>query len=52
MDPNTWSEDGTTALSQTSWTLDGKLLAIGVSEKGSDWVTIKVSHTFFVIVGF
>jgi len=42
MDPNTWSEDGTTSLSHTSWTEDGTLLAYGVSEKGSDWKTIKV----------
>ncbi|CAK5085368.1 unnamed protein product [Meloidogyne enterolobii] len=41
MDPNTWSEDGTTSLSLTSWTEDGTLLAYGVSEKGSDWKTIK-----------
>uniref|UniRef100_A0A915MFC9 Prolyl endopeptidase n=1 Tax=Meloidogyne javanica TaxID=6303 RepID=A0A915MFC9_MELJA len=41
MDPNTWSEDGTTSLSHTSWTEDGTLLAYGVSEKGSDWKTIK-----------
>uniref|UniRef100_A0A915LMN1 Prolyl endopeptidase n=1 Tax=Meloidogyne javanica TaxID=6303 RepID=A0A915LMN1_MELJA len=41
MNPNTWSEDGTTSLSHTSWTEDGTLLAYGVSEKGSDWKTIK-----------
>lgn len=41
LDPNTLSEDGTTAISQTAWTEDGKILAYGVSEKGSDWTTIK-----------
>ena len=41
-DPNALSSDGTTALRQSSWTEDGKIWAIGLSEKGSDWVTIKV----------
>lgn len=50
MDPNTWSEDGTTSLSLTSWTEDGTLLAYGVSEKGSDWKTIKV--LFFYLKNF
>jgi len=42
LDPNTLSEDGTIALS--SWTLseDGKLMAYGLSEGGSDWTYWKV----------
>ncbi len=36
-DPNTWSKDGTVALSATSFTDDGKYVAYGVAEAGSDW---------------
>jgi len=42
IDPNTWSEDGTIALSTTAYSKDGRLLAYGVSERGSDWQKIKV----------
>ncbi|XP_055334258.1 prolyl endopeptidase-like isoform X2 [Paramacrobiotus metropolitanus] len=41
-DPNTLSEDGTTSLSQTSWSEDGRLMAYMISAGGSDWRTIKV----------
>ncbi|NNF44867.1 MAG: S9 family peptidase [Phycisphaerales bacterium] len=37
LDPNTWSGDGTVALSGTSFSDDGRLLAYGVAEAGSDW---------------
>ena len=37
LDPNTLSEDGTVALSSTSITRSGKLLAYAVSKGGSDW---------------
>ncbi|HYT89083.1 MAG TPA: prolyl oligopeptidase family serine peptidase, partial [Gemmataceae bacterium] len=37
IDPNTWSKDGTIALSGQSVSDDGKLLAFGKSEAGSDW---------------
>ncbi|MHC4947041.1 MAG: prolyl oligopeptidase family serine peptidase [Planctomycetota bacterium] len=36
-DPNTWSEDGTVALSGTSFSDDGRYVAYGVAEAGSDW---------------
>ncbi len=39
LDPNTLSEDGTVALSGTAVSRDGKLLAYGLSEAGSDWQT-------------
>jgi prolyl oligopeptidase len=42
IDPNTWSKDGTIALSGTSFSEDGKYLAYGVAEAGSDWNTWKV----------
>ena len=42
IDPNTWSKDGTIALQGTSVSHDGKYLAYGVSEAGSDWQTWKV----------
>ena len=37
IDPNTWSEDGTVALSGIAISQDGKLLAYGLSVGGSDW---------------
>ena len=42
LDPNTWSKDGTVALAGMAFTDDGKLMAYGVSESGSDWSTWKV----------
>ncbi|WP_390614135.1 prolyl oligopeptidase family serine peptidase [Alienimonas californiensis] len=42
IDPNTWSEDGTIALSGTAFSSDGKYLAYGVQDAGSDWRTWKV----------
>ncbi|KAK6766474.1 hypothetical protein RB195_026028 [Necator americanus] len=41
LDPNTMSEDGTTSIRISAWTKDGSIFAYGLSEKGSDWVTIK-----------
>ncbi len=41
-DPNTLSADGTTAMQYVSFSEDGRLLAYGLSEKGSDWATLKV----------
>ncbi len=37
LDPNTWSEDGTVALTGVSVSRDGNLVAYGTSEAGSDW---------------
>ena len=42
LDPNTFSDDGTVALSTTSFTHDGSLLAYAISESGSDWRKILV----------
>ena len=42
LDPNTWSDDGTVALSTYSVSEDGKLIAYAKSESGSDWKTIHV----------
>ena len=42
IDPNTWSEDGTVALSSYVISDDGKLMAYSVSEAGSDWKTIRL----------
>jgi prolyl oligopeptidase len=42
LDPNAMSKDGTTSLSDYAPTEDGKLIAYGVSEAGSDWTTIRV----------
>ncbi len=42
LDPNTLSKDGTVALAGTWPSRDGKFLAYGVSEAGSDWQTWRV----------
>ena len=39
IDPNKWSKDGTVALSGLEVSDDGKYLAYGVAEAGSDWNT-------------
>ncbi len=38
LDPNTWSKDGTVALTNYFPSDDGRYLAYGVAEAGSDWV--------------
>ncbi len=37
LDPNTFSEDGSTSLAGISFTKDGSLAAYSISEGGSDW---------------
>ncbi len=39
LDPNTWSKDGTIALTNFVASDDGRYLAYGMAEAGSDWVT-------------
>lgn len=47
IDPNEFSEDGTTSLSGTSFTKDGSIVLLSISEKGSDWKTgKKISQLF------
>jgi prolyl oligopeptidase len=45
LDPNALSEDGTSALVGSSASDDGSLLAISISESGSDWQTISILNT-------
>ncbi len=42
LDPNTLSTKGTKALNGTSVSGDGRFLAYGISDAGSDWITWKV----------
>ncbi len=42
LNPNTLSADGTKALSNVSFSEDGKYCAYSVSESGSDWVEINI----------
>lgn len=37
LDPNVFSEDGTTSLAQLSFSKDGSIAAYSISEGGSDW---------------
>lgn len=39
LDPNTWSEDGTVALAGMAFSDDGRYMAYGVQDGGSDWRT-------------
>ncbi len=48
LDPNTFSEDGTTSLAGLSFSKNGKLAAYSISEGGSDWrkvIVIDVEKT-------
>ena len=42
LDPNTFSADGTTSLSELTFSEDGKIAAYSISEGGSDWRKIIV----------
>ncbi|WP_242121193.1 prolyl oligopeptidase family serine peptidase [Aestuariivivens sediminicola] len=42
LDPNTFSEDGTTSLGAMSFSDNGKLMSYSISEGGSDWRKIVV----------
>lgn len=42
INPNTLSEDGTIALTNQSYSQDGRLLAYSLSQSGSDWQTIHI----------
>lgn len=42
IDPNSWSADGTVALSGVAFSDDGRYLAYGIAEAGSDWQHYRV----------
>ena len=44
LDPNTMSDDGTVAIRGYSFSEDDRYFAYGLSAKGSDWVTVKVTQ--------
>lgn len=45
LDPNTFSDDGTTAMSGLTFSEDGSLAAYQISEGGSDWRKIIILNT-------
>ncbi|MCM5662222.1 prolyl oligopeptidase family serine peptidase [Galbibacter mesophilus] len=51
LDPNTFSEDGTTSLAGLSFSKSGKLAAYSISEGGSDWrkVIVKDAESMEII---
>lgn len=44
VDPNQWSKDGTVALAGMSFSDDGKYMAYGIQDGGSDWRTWKIMN--------
>ncbi len=42
IDPNEWSEDGTVALGETVFSEDGRYIAYGIQDGGSDWRNWKI----------
>ena len=44
LDPNTWSDDGTAALTGLSISRDGRWMAYARSDRGSDWMTWRVRN--------
>jgi len=44
LDPNKLSPDGTISISTEAFSEDGRYFAYGLSEGGSDWITVHVGH--------
>jgi len=42
LDPNLWAKDGATALAEWAPSADGRYLAYGIQDGGTDWRTLKV----------
>ena len=45
LDPNTWSDDGTVALGGLAFSDDGKYMAYGIQDGGSDWRSWRIMDT-------
>ena len=44
LDPNKLCPDGTISISTSAFSEDGRYFAYGLSEGGSDWITVHVSR--------
>ncbi|WP_300112651.1 prolyl oligopeptidase family serine peptidase [Sphingobium sp.] len=42
LDPNSWAQDGASALAEWTPSPDGRMLAYGVQDAGSDWRTLRL----------
>ncbi|KAH8298320.1 hypothetical protein KR018_003556, partial [Drosophila ironensis] len=45
LDPNSMASDGTTTISQKSFSDNGAFMAYGISEKGADWIKVRIRRT-------
>lgn len=48
LNPNKLSEEGTVAISGSAFSEDGRYFAYGLSDAGSDWITIHVRLAVFL----
>jgi len=50
LNPNKLSPDGTISISTSAYSEDGRYFAYGLSEGGSDWITVHVRHLMNIYI--